>query len=325
MDKKEAYFGHPSQISGVEEHRLVGGKGDGIRLFQVKNGLGLEFTVSADRGADISRLSFRGMNYGYFPVGGYCSPAYYDDRGNGWIKTTNLGFLATCGLTNIGIPSEDDGEILGQHGRAHNTPAEHIWWEEDQDEIQICARLNHSVFFGEKLIQNRQIVCSKNENRITLTDRIENVGDKISPLMILYHINIGYPLLDEDLIVDIPSTTVTPRDEHANEGLTEWNKMIPPQPGFVEMCYYHHFDQAKPVKVFQPKSQKGVAIYFDPASLDEFIEWKMMGVKEYVLGLEPANSRLDGRAKNRRENRLKLIHPGQEIVYQVRFEMIESL
>ena len=69
MDKKEAYFGHPSQISGVEEHRLVGGKGDGIRLFQVKNGLGLEFTVSADRGADISRLSFRGMNYGYFPVG----------------------------------------------------------------------------------------------------------------------------------------------------------------------------------------------------------------------------------------------------------------
>ncbi len=56
------YIGHESQMSGVEEHRLVGGKGDGMRLFQVRNGKGLEFTVVADRCADISRLSFRGVN-----------------------------------------------------------------------------------------------------------------------------------------------------------------------------------------------------------------------------------------------------------------------
>ena len=41
-----AYIGHESQISGVEEHRLVGGRGDGMRLLQVRNGRGLEFTVS---------------------------------------------------------------------------------------------------------------------------------------------------------------------------------------------------------------------------------------------------------------------------------------
>lgn len=53
-----SYIGHPSQLCGVEEHRLVGGRGDGMRLLQVRNGKGLEFTVSADRCADISRLSF---------------------------------------------------------------------------------------------------------------------------------------------------------------------------------------------------------------------------------------------------------------------------
>ena len=47
------YIGHKSQLYGVEEHRLVGGKGDGMRLFQVTNGKGLAFTVSADRCADI--------------------------------------------------------------------------------------------------------------------------------------------------------------------------------------------------------------------------------------------------------------------------------
>ena len=54
---ERAYYGHESQLFGVEEYRLAGGKGDGMRLLQVKNGLGLEFTVSADRCADIARLS----------------------------------------------------------------------------------------------------------------------------------------------------------------------------------------------------------------------------------------------------------------------------
>ena len=40
--------------------RLVGGKGDGMRIFSVRNGGGPEFTVSLDRCADISRLSLCG-------------------------------------------------------------------------------------------------------------------------------------------------------------------------------------------------------------------------------------------------------------------------
>ena len=68
------YVGHESQVSGVEEHRLVGGKGDGMRLFLVRNGKGLEFTVSADRCADISRLSFRGLNMSPFRGLRLCGP-----------------------------------------------------------------------------------------------------------------------------------------------------------------------------------------------------------------------------------------------------------
>ena len=77
---ERAYYGHESQLFGVEEYRLAGGKGDGMRLLQVKNGLGLEFTVSADRCADIARLSLHGQNCGFFSVNGYVDPAYYDDR-----------------------------------------------------------------------------------------------------------------------------------------------------------------------------------------------------------------------------------------------------
>ena len=38
---ERAYYGHPSQFFGVEEHRLVGGRGDGMRLLEIRNGLGL--------------------------------------------------------------------------------------------------------------------------------------------------------------------------------------------------------------------------------------------------------------------------------------------
>ena len=83
---ERAYYGHESQLFGVEEYRLAGGKGDGMRLLQVKNGLGLEFTVSADRCADIARLSLHGQNCGFFSVNGYVDPAYYDDKQAGWLK-----------------------------------------------------------------------------------------------------------------------------------------------------------------------------------------------------------------------------------------------
>ena len=103
-----SYIGHPSQLSGVEEYRLIGGKGDGMRLLQVRNGLGLEFTVSPDRAADITRLSYEGVNYSYISPSGYVAPAYYDQQEFGFLKSFTCGFLTTCGLSNIGVPTEDE-------------------------------------------------------------------------------------------------------------------------------------------------------------------------------------------------------------------------
>ena len=70
------YIGHASQLCGVEEVRLIGGKGDGIRLLQLRNAAGLQMTVCADRCADIYRLIFKGDNMGYFSPAGYVAPAY---------------------------------------------------------------------------------------------------------------------------------------------------------------------------------------------------------------------------------------------------------
>lgn len=60
---------------------------------------------------------------------------------------------------------------------------------------------------------------------ITISDTIVNTGDKVEPVEILYHMNMGYPLLDEDSIIQIPSAEVIPRDDHAAQDIENWMHM----------------------------------------------------------------------------------------------------
>ena len=321
---KNAYIGHPSQLCGVEEVRLVGGKGDGMRLLQVRNAAGLEFTVAADRCADIYRLVFKGDNMGFFSPNGYVAPAYYDDMGAGFLKSFTAGFLTTCGLSTAGSGSVDEGEELPLHGTIGNTPCEHIYWTQDAENIYIHAQVSDEQIFRHKLHLTRVITCGKWENTITITDTVENRGDTQTPVMLLYHMNVGYPLLSENAIVDIPSVSVTPRDDHAAKDLGTWRQMLPPTPGFQEQCYFHAFEKEGKASIYNPEIGKGLTISFDKDVLDHFTQWKMMGYRDYVLGLEPSNCALAGRAALRKSGELKFLQPGENVTYEVKVELTEK-
>ena len=318
------YLGHPSQLCGVEEVRLIGGKGDGVRLLQVRNAAGLQMTVCADRCADIYRLNFKGDNMGYFSPTGYVAPSYYDDKGAGFLKSFTAGFLTTCGLTAVGSACADEGEDLPLHGTIGNTPCERIWWDEDDENIYIHAHINDGRIFSHKLYLKRTIICGKFTNEIMITDTVENRGDTKTPVMLLYHMNMGYPLLSENSVVEIPSASVRPRNDHAAKDLKTWNKMLPPTPNFEEQCYFHSFENEGKASVYNPDIRKGLTISFDPNSLDHFTEWKMMGYRDYVLGLEPGNCNPDGRDVMRQQGTLKFLAPGERVTYEVNVALFEK-
>ena len=322
--KINPYIGHASQLCGVEEVRLAGGKGDGMRLLQLRNAAGLQMTVCADRCADIYRLNFKGDNMGYFSPTGYVAPGYYDDKGNGWLKSFTAGFLTTCGLTAVGSPCIDDGEELPLHGTVGNIPCERIWWDEDEENIYIHAHINDGAVFSRKLYLKRTITCGKFINEIKITDTVENQGDTKTPLMLLYHMNMGYPLLSENSVVEIPSVSVRPRNEHAEKDLNTHCKMLPPTPNFEEQCYFHSFENEGRASIYNPDIRKGLTISFDADVLDHFTEWKMMGYRDYVLGLEPGNCHPDGRAVMRKEGTLKFLQPGESITYEVTVTFYEK-
>jgi hypothetical protein len=157
-----------------------------------------------------------------------------------------------------------------------------------------------------------------------IEDRIRNDGYETTPLMLLYHINIGYPLLSENAELWIPSSDIIPRDTHAKAALETWSKIIPPTAGFEEECFYHHFSGKGMAAIYNNDIGSGLSIEFDRTALDYLIQWKMMGEIDYILGLEPANCHSAGRDKMRQQGDLKMIGPGEERTYQVLIRIIEN-
>ena len=316
------YIGHDSQLYGIEEHRLVGGKGDGMRIFEINNGKGLELTVSPDRNGDITRLRYKGINMSYMSPCGYVAPAYYDNVGANWLNSFTAGFLTTCGLNGVGTPCVDEGEEIPLHGSIANQPCEQSLFYEEEGKLIVKTVTKDETIFGRKLRLSRTIAVSTQENVFSITDTIENTGGKKEPFEILYHMNMGYPLLDEESVINIPAAEVKGRDDHATEDIANWMNMEKPQADYQERCYYHIFKDKKGLaEIYQPKLDSRLSISFDASELDGFVEWKMMGVRDYVLGLECGNCYPDGRAAMRESGMLKFLEPGEKKTYEVKVKL----
>ncbi len=318
------YIGHENQIYGVEEMVLSGGKGDGMKLIEVRNGSGLEITISADRCADLSRVTFKGDNYGYFAPCGYVSPKYYDNKGAGFLKSFTAGFLTTCGLTFVGSPCCDDGQELPLHGTVSHIPCENILYWIDESDIHIKAKIRDASLFSHHLILEREYTLPLFKNEMYITDKVKNIGSSETPVQILYHCNIGYPLLNENTILNIPSTEITPRNAHAATGLDKCTVIEKPQNGYEEMCYYHTMSGTAEISIYNPVIKKGLKMSYDTSEMKYFTEWKMMGEYEYVLGIEPGNCQPDGRGIMRQKGILEMLKPDEEKTFRLKFEFTEE-
>ena len=96
--------------------------------------------------------------------------------------------------------------------------------------------------------------------------------------------------------------------------------MEKPQKGYQERCYYHDLKDGC-VSICQPKNGVCLTIDFDAEQLDCFVEWKMMGIRDYVLGLECGNCYPDGRNIMREKGILKFLAPDSSINNRVKISL----
>ena len=321
------YIGNPLQIRGAERYVLQGTKGEGMHFLYVRNGKGLELWLSLDRAGDVSRLNFKGDNMGFFAPCGYVAPQYYDEKGAGFLKSFTAGFFTTCGLTAVGSPCIDDGEELGLHGTISNIPAELLMVEETDEALTVKLKIRDTAIFGRKLVLNRKYTFSYTQNEFEVEDTVTNDGDATSPYMILYHCNMGYPLVCESSVVKIPHSSVVGRNEYAQSEIEKALIVEAPQSNFEEKCYYFDVIEKEgraAVGIFGPLVNKGVVMSYDKTELPLFTEWQMFGKTDYVLGLEPGNCTPDGRDVLRRNGTLKFIEAGESKRTAVKFAFTDD-
>jgi hypothetical protein len=171
------------------------------------------------------------------------------------------------------------------------------------------------------------------ENRLVIEDRVENLGFQSTPHMILYHCNIGYPLLDEHAKLLAPSVHAVPRDGDAEAGTSAWSTMQPPTAGYKAQVFFHDMEPdsngmvtAALVNDRAPEgAPRGAYVRYRAAELPCFTQWKMMEQGTYVLGMEPGNAHVMGRDVERREGRLQFLEPGEVRNYHVELGVLTEL
>ena len=145
--------------------------------------------------------------------------------------------------------------------------------------------------------------------------------------MILYHVNLGFPVLDAGSRLIAPSLTVTPRDAEAKKGKEQYASFIAPAAGYKEKVYFH--DLAAPgdramAAVVNPALGFGAYVLFKKSQLPHLIEWKQMGKGDYVVGVEPASNLVCGRDRERAEGRLRMLQPGETAAYDLELGALVS-
>lgn len=329
--KEKKYVGNRDQLMKVKRFQMQDGKAKGTEMIGVHNRSGMHFEVNISRGMDIPYLDFCGENVGFVSPCGVVAPEYFDDKALGFLKSFTAGFLTTCGLKAAGAPCEYEGTAYGLHGNISHTPAEDVSYSITEEEIPkavIRGKVRDAVIFGDKLSLEREIICAYKERKITLRDRVTNEGYKEARQMILYHCNIGYPVLSPESEIYIPALETKARNAHAQEGMKEWMKLQEADPSYEEMCYYHKLKPDEKnhstVAVYNPELDMGIAIEVDLSTLDHFVQWKMMGAGDYVMGLEPCNSTIDGIEDAVQNGSMKYLKPGESREYRLVFRILKG-
>lgn len=332
FDKAFLYprLGNMVQLASVRRLLADDGKGRGMRVLEFDNGSGLRFTVYPDRGMDIGAASYNGTPLAWMSCNGDVAPQFYDANGFEWLRTWPGGLLTGCGLTNVGGPNDAPGGPHGLHGRISHTPAAEVnasasWTDAKTYELAASGRVNQSKVFGEKLSLTRRIATRLGSASIEVCDTVENLGFESAPLMLLYHMNFGWPLVDDGAVLEAVPHEVTPQTAHAAAGLQEWMRAAAPTPGFNEQVYYHAIppgeDGLASIRLANPALGLAVRVAFRTAELPHLIQWKMMGQGEYVMGLEPANCFPEGQERIASRGVLRHLNPGERIETLVRLSV----
>jgi len=330
-------IGNMSQVAGLRRYEFTEGKAKGVEAVEVHTGSGLTFTVLPGRGMDIAWSEYRGVPLSYMSKTGIVSPAYYESCGMNWLYNFFAGALTTCGLLNVGGPETVNHPVIGErgyglHGRITNCAAEQVSlyeeWENGEYIMKVSGVMQEGILHGEHLSLRREITAKLGCAEFTICDTITNHGATEQDMMLLYHINMGYPLLNHGSRLITNSDKIIPANDEAERDMDKVFSCENPVLGTTERCYAHdmHTDEVGKVRValVNDELELGVALEYNKGQLPCFNQWKMQNQKEYVVGLEPCTALPQGIGKAKENGTVQTLQPGESKKVEITYKILDG-
>ncbi|WP_192346105.1 aldose 1-epimerase family protein [Algoriphagus sp. Y33] len=325
------------QLGGIETSILDNGSGRGTRIAWINTGTGLRFKVVLDRGMDILDAFHNEHSLAWISNAGHVAAQPFSNQGIDWLRTFGGGLLTTCGISSMGPPNEDENGSRGLHGNYSNTPAELISVKQPDIysgnlDFEIVGVIRETTTFGPSLELKRTISGTIGNTAIRIKDEVSNRGNSPAPHMVLYHVNCGWPLIDEGTRI-VWKGEIQPREADAT--LSSFNKEYK----FTRCAgpLDEHTSFGEDVAFIDPKAgeneqvtcgymndrlELGLSISFSKKQMPWLINWQHWGKNEYVTALEPATNPPIGQAAARKNGTLILLKPAESRTYEIKLEVL---
>ncbi len=269
-----------SQIAYLRRYTLNGGKEDGLRVVEINNGV-LRFMLNESKALDVMQAWHKETNLSFVSKNGFTK------REIPFMRRFEGGMLYTCGLDDVGGRA---GYEL--HGNFHNSPARVVEARCDENGIKVVAEIEDTELFGKNLVMIRTITTSIMSDKFEILDQLVNRGTKPEDYALLYHINVGYPMLDEGTEIISDAISVTPRNEWSKQNLADRTIRKAPVDNQVETCYFIE-NQTPKISVVNAKLGKTFTVKYSDDTLPYFVQWNGGASQDYALGTEVSTTLLD--------------------------------
>ncbi len=316
----------------------LGGRGCRVALFDT--GSGLRFTVALGRGGDLVNAKYKEVNLAYLTPNGLAPASGGVQREDDWLRAWAGGLVTTCGPETIGAARVEDGKAVALHGRHSNTPAAVVGIENPdpqggKGEMSLSMVIRDSRMFGPVFEVRRTIRCRLGVPEIHLRDEVTNLGDTAVSHNWLYHVNLGYPLLDEGArLVYRGKAAVLPFTGKAvSSAKLNRFKRIPAScdrhVGGGEDCVFVDPPADRKglvhVGLVNAKLKLGLELVYPKKQLPRFVNWQHFGPSGgYVTGLEPFYGSLMGKDNDPSKLAGTTLGPGQKRKYELTIRVLDG-
>ena len=331
--------GRLEQVAGVQLAEAADGAERGVRLLRFTTGAGFDFEVLVDRGFDIGRAWLAGRPLAWWSPVGLIGPWLHDASGIEWFRGFPGGLVSTCGLDHTLLGGTDDASIFnyphrqtetyGLHGRYTGLPARLAGygesWNSDECTLWAEGEVIQAAVFGEQLRLRRRVEADLGGSSLRITDTVTNIGATPCPHMLLYHCNIGFPVVDAGSELLYPAADGTCVSDACDE---DYRSLAAPAAGFVEECYEHDMiaDTGGYVSAAVVNRAAGLGVFqrYRQAELPHHITWRQLGTGTYVVAMEPSTNRDAGRFDARARDELQVLEPGEARGYELEIGALDG-